>query len=226
MKRILGGLVTYFMYFCVATVFAQALVFAYVWMKVDITPEKVRRIAQIAYDLEEKPADMPIATDLAEPDTGSIAQVVEARAMGLRDMEFREQALKTLASEINSQRQQLTAEDTSLDLAQKTFEERLSQWQDAQRTAAIDDAVALIAGMKAPQAKEEVKRMWSRGEKDFVVSLVKSLPQNNRTKLVAEFKNDDESQILSEIIRLMREGVPEIRLAEEVNEILMDSTQD
>ncbi len=224
MKRLLGGLIVYFMYFCVATVVAQLIMFAYVSTQVNLTPEKIRRMAQVAYGLDEQPEDVPIPTDLAEPDTVSMAQVAEMRAVKLRDIEFRQQALQTLASEIGSQRRALTTEGDSLKLAQETFENRLAEWQDAQRTAAIDNAVALIAGMKAPQAKEEIKRMWSRGEKDFVVSLFKSLPQNNRTKVVAEFKIDEEPQILSEIIRLMREGVPEIRLAEEVGDIMNDSS--
>lgn len=224
MKRILGGLVAYFMYFCVATIIAQLAMLAYVSTQVELTPEKIRRMAQVAYDIEEKPADVPISTNLAEPDAGSISQVVETRAMKLRGMEFRRQALQTLAAEIQQQRDALNSENVDLARAQEAFEKRLEEWQDEQRTAAVDNAVALIAGMKAPQAKAEINRMWSRGEKDFVVSLVKALPQNNRTKIVAEFKEPDDAAILSEIIRLMREGVPEIRLAEEVGDILANTS--
>lgn len=220
MKRILSGLVAYFMYFCVASIVAQLLMLGYISTQVELTPEKIRRMAQVAYGLEEKPADVPIATNLAEPDKGSIAQVVEARAIKLRDMEFRQQALQTLKAEIDLQQRQLSSEVANVDRAKDEFEKQLAEWQDAERTAAVDNAVALIAGMKAPQAKEQIMQMWERGEKDWVVSLVKSLPPNNRNKIVAEFTQQEEAQDLSEIIRLLREGVPEIRLAEDVGDIL------
>ncbi len=220
MKRILGGLVAYFMYFCVATVVAQIIMLGYFSTQVELTPETIRRMAQVAYGLEEKPDDVPIPTNLAEPDQGSIAQVVEARAMKLRDMEFREQALQTLKAEIDLQQRQLTDEVATVDFAKEEFQKQLAEWQDAERTAAIDNAVGLIAGMKAPQAKAQIMQMWERGEKDWVVSLFKSLPANSRKKIVAEFTQGDEPQDLSEIIRLLREGVPEIRLAEEVSEVL------
>lgn len=224
MKKILGGLVAYFMYFCVATVMAQGIMLLYVSTKVDLTPETIRRMAQVAYGIEEKPTETPIPADLTEPAAETHSQVVESRALALRNMELRQQSLQSLKAGIDQQRREVAEETASTERARKAFDNRLTEWSDAERTAAIDNAVAFIAGLKAPQAKEQIQLMWERGEKDWVVSLVKSLPTTNRNKIAAEFKGEDESRDLSEIIRLLREGVPEIRLAQDVERMLNDST--
>ncbi len=55
-------------------------------------------------------------------------------------------------------------------------------------------------------------QMIAAGEQADVVAILSAMPIAKRAKIIGEFKTDDESKKLEEVLRLIREGVPEVKV--------------
>src|SRR4051812_13763175 len=96
MGRLLGAVGAIIAYFCIGTVLAAALGFGYLWSKGDLNSEKMTAMIAAAKgiglaDKNKSQSDKDTERDSAQP---SIEDVARARAMKLRDVELREQALR------------------------------------------------------------------------------------------------------------------------------------
>ena len=66
--------------------------------------------------------------------------------------------------------------------------------------------------IKPKQAKEQIMEMIDKQEMNEVVTIFVAMPIAKRAKIVSEFKTAEELQKLDEIMRLIRQGVPEVNL--------------
>ena len=81
--------------------------------------------------------------------------------------------------------------------------------------------------MQPKQAKDQLLRMLDEaGPEELekvnrdVVTMLKSMPLDKRKKIVSEFKTDEEAEKLHEILKQIREGVPDLTLIHETREQL------
>lgn len=221
MKKILGLVSAGVMYFCLATVISQVLILGYLASRGGLQGENVNHILALAQGA--KIADLaPPSVEVEETnrDEKSLDEMASQRALVLRDMELREQALRRGLDTLEAGRQRLVNERREYITERREFEDSLAQTRQGTTEEGQNNVRGIISNMKPKQAKELLMTMLEQGEMDEVVQLLGQMPANKRKKIVDEFKAPGEVEKVNEILRQMRRGGAEAQLLEETQEAL------
>jgi len=146
--------------------------------------------------------------------------LADARARRARDLELREQELDNLRNRLAKSQSDLLAENDRIRRMRDDFEARLKTLRDGALASNLENARVMLENMKAKQAKEQIQKMLTDGELKQAVALLAAMPIEKRAKIVTEFKTDEESQQLAEMLREIRKGEPEVTMIDETQDRL------
>jgi hypothetical protein len=204
-KRIMGGLGTLFVCFCVGTLISQAFLAAHLWSKWQLDRDKCAQLLTLAQGEDlvvVSRAALPQQEELA-PEQPSLEEITEARLAEDLALQLREQALRQAQEQVRFQ--------------QRTLSDQLKRHKhdENEKGTGMQTNVAMLQSMKPKQAKEQLVRMYDDGELDQVVMLMVDMADAKRKKICGEFRTDEENEKLGEILRRIREGFPLAMAAEE-----------
>jgi hypothetical protein len=205
-----GALVAYL---CVATVLAEIILLSYLWSKGRLNEEMMLRVVAAANGIERPQADRKPSDE--EDIQVSLDDVARARAMQSRDFELREQSLGSNVAVVKAEYDKLIDEKNRYERIKAAFRSQLEEMQEGVLANNRETARLILESVKPKQAKEQILRMVKDGDINDVVSLLAQMPTTKRAKILGEFKTDDEEATLAEILKLIREGVPESDLIED-----------
>ena len=210
-KRLLGGLLAVFVYFCIGTIIAEAIIVGYVASKWHMDRERFLHMIAAAQGIDltpPKPAAVQEPKKELPPEQVSFDQIVDARAIKVRDLELREQALKNGADQLRFEQNRLADDRLAFQRTKTAFEGSLTAIQKQATDGGWDDTRRVLLAAKPKQAKELIVQMLDKRELDAVVALLSPMPDNRRAKIIAEFKTPDELKRIDEILRQIRRGEP------------------
>ena len=220
--RILGAVGALIAAVCVATVIAAALGLGYLRHQGKLNEKTMLKLIAVANGLDPSPGPALVGRpgDEPGPEQASLEDVARQRALKSRDMELREQALNDNLSMVRTEYAKLIDEKDRYERIKAAFRAQL----DAERTGVTasnrENARAILENMKPKQAKEQILRMVKNDEMVDVIKILSLMPSAKRGKIVGEFKTEEESQTLAEILKLVREGVPEEGLIDDAEKEL------
>ena len=221
MGRLIGGLGAMISYFCIGTVLAAALMFGWLWSNGQLNPQKIQNIIAVAQGLDvavpKAQAEKDAERDSLQP---SIEDVARARAMKLRDVELREQALRQHIENVKFEQTKLSDENGRYNRIREAFEAELKSLRTGAIATNEENARLILENVKPKQAKDQILRMINNGEMQDVVMILSAMPITKRSKIITEFKTDQEAVKLAELLKLIREGVPEVDLIDETKKEL------
>jgi hypothetical protein len=220
MGRLVGALGTLIVYFCSATLIAQLVMIAYLWSTWKMDQDKVVRILAIARGLEPAVPE-PKEEEKKEPvvsEQASYEELLERRAVKLRDLELREQALASALDEMKFQQQQLADSRQKEQQRIDRFTTELKTLKSGAEATGRELVRRTLETVKPKQAKEQLFQMLQNNETDEVVMLLADMPENRRAKILAEFKTPEENKKLAEVLRRLREGQPEATLVDKTQQ--------
>lgn len=222
MKKIMGMLAGGVLYFCVATVIAQALIVGYLASKGGLSGENLSHILALAQgaSIAELAPPPPTPDDVETKEERSLEEMASQRAIVVRDIELREQALRRGLDTLEAGRQRLVNERRAYVTERGEFERALAEAKQGSTEAGEENVRGIISNMKPKQAKELLLTMLERGEMNEVVQLLGEMPANKRKKIVDEFKASEEVKQVHEILSLMRRGGAEAQTIEDTQEAL------
>ncbi|HVX61791.1 MAG TPA: hypothetical protein VHC19_14345 [Pirellulales bacterium] len=209
--NICGALIAYL---CVATVLAEAISLAYLWSKGKLNEETVLRVVAAANGIERP---QPSQTS-AVPEDGkqvSLEDLARARAMKSRDLELREQSLADNVAVVKAEYDKLIDEKDRYERIKAAFRSQLDELHEGALANNRETARLILESLKPKQSKEQILRMVQDGEINDVATLLSAMPTTKRAKILGEFKTDEEAATLAEILKLVREGIPETALIED-----------
>lgn len=207
--------------FAVATLLAQILMVSYLALTGHLDRAKTARLIAVFHGMDlPLAAPAPAAAPAEKP--VSMEDIVLARAAKLQQFTQREQALDQRKSLIDAQQSRVAEQQLALDNARTAFQKQLEAWETGAQRQALENATAVIAGMKPPQAKEHLMLMLQRDEIDWVVRIFEALQPTQRAKLMAEFKTAEENEKLAEVIRRIRDAATQTA-AEEAKAVLQSA---
>lgn len=215
MGRLLGGMVTLAVYFCAATLVSELIILAYLWSAWKLDPQRLHKAAAVARGIEptapeaEKPA--PPEVPLEEV---SFDDILDRRALKIRDLELREIALRTAAGALSAQQSQLIEQQQKLASQSADFESRLSTLKDGAAAQGRETVRRILETLKPAQAKAQIMAMLDKGELDEVVMLLSGMQEAKQAKILGEFKAAGESDKVAELLERIRQGQPEASLAD------------
>jgi len=211
--RLLSGVTALLVYFSVATLLTAATGAAYLRFTGKLDNHKIQKLLAIARGQEEH-ATAPEAKNPAanDPVQTSYQERAEARGLAARDLELREQALKGGLGLIQSEKDIVLSEKERFDGRVSAFHKQLDALRAEALLSGRGNVRQILENMKPKQAKEQVLKMIEVEEMNEVVLLLSSLPTSKQAKIVSEFKSEEEASKLGEILRLIRQSVPEVSL--------------
>jgi hypothetical protein len=204
--RILGGAL---LSFCAATVIAECVLTAYMARALHVDR---RRLTQAVAVL--RGVDLSIAKEVRskEPETSteqaSYEQILEARAIKTRDLEIREQALKSAVDQLRSEQGRLADEKDGFEKRKTAFEENLAAIKKQTLDAGWEENRNTLLALKPKKAKELILQMLDKNESEEVVGLLGPMPEARVAKIIGEFKTAEEIKQIDEILRRIRHGEP------------------
>jgi hypothetical protein len=206
--------------FCIGTVITQLLLAAVFYPKLKLDKERITQIAAIAQG-----AALPAKAEVKGPEKqeseqASYQEVVEARAVKYRNLELREQQLRNNVVRVQSEESKIAEDIKRNKQLAEGFKTELEQVRKSSTTEGMDDVLRKLIKMDPKQAKGQLVMMLDNKEMDAVVSLIKQMPDKNCANILREFKTDDEKLKLSEVLRRIREGAPEIKTVDKAQEKL------
>jgi hypothetical protein len=201
---------------CMATVLALLVLAGYCWSRGVIDADKLADIAAVfdgsasALRPEEKIIDLHDRAN--QP---SLVDIARARAIKSRDFELREQMLHSQWGELKDERVKLTGEIDRYNRVKTALDRQLDTLRAATISNSQETTRLILENMKPKQAKEQVVRMVDEGSMNEVVALLSAMTPGKRAKVITEFKTPDEVDKLAEILKVIREGEPELSLIDQ-----------
>lgn len=213
MGRILGLITALITYACIATGLAVATAAIYLVATRQLNAERMNKIAAVLRGEDSRPVAKaekpPPPTNVEQP---SYEEQVARRDLKARQLELREQSLKSALQLIESEKVLVLEERDRNKKLVEAFRAELKTLREGAFNSGKDNVRQILEGMKPKQAKEQLLKMIDAQQMSDVVDLVTSLPASKQAKVLAEFKTADESQKLNDILQLIRQSVPEVSL--------------
>ena len=202
------------MYACTGTVLALAILLIHLVNNGTITRPKIVRILAVIHEIDMKEFESSAVAQLDE-DTGeqpSYEDIEEIRALKSRDLDIKLQSIAVQLKEFQHLADKLKTDRERYEIVRAGFKQELEDMKKNSTTGGMAEVRRALEAVKPKQAKDQILRMVEHGEIDEVVTLFSAMEDNKRAKIFSEFKEDSESQIMSDILRLIRTGGQQTRL--------------
>jgi len=217
MNKLFNGLASLIIYLLVGQALAVVVLFGAVALKGGFTREKVRQMIAVMQGVDLLVLREGIEDQRAKEKSEqlSLADVAEARARKSRDLELREQELRNQLARATSMQRVVTEDTERYQRMTADFEARLKMLREGAIATNLENARLLLENVKPKQAKDQIQKMLDGGEMKQAVTLLAGMPIEKRAKIVAEFKNEKESEELAEMLRMIRAGEPDVTVIDE-----------
>jgi hypothetical protein len=221
-RRLLSTAGSFLLYFLAATLVAEGIIAAYVWSQWELDGDKLARMAEVGRGLEPS-SEAEAASMLAQAvkaEQPAYDEILDRRARAFRDLELREQALQTARTALLAEQEELTEARERLAQATAALETRLAALTQGAEAEGRDQVRRILESLRPDQAKIQLMEMLDRDEIDEVVLLLSEMQDTKRSKILGEFKTDEDNEKVAEVLRRIREGEPKATIAQETAEQL------
>jgi hypothetical protein len=104
------------------------------------------------------------------------------------------------------------------------FNAQVKELKESSTSAGMTDVLMNLQAIRPKQAKELLVEMLDNKEIDKVVLLLRQMDIKKSAAIIGEFKTDEELEKISEVLRRMREGQPEAKLADKAQQQMEPKT--
>ncbi|MGD9126217.1 MAG: hypothetical protein PVH19_02460 [Planctomycetia bacterium] len=208
MKFIKKLIATGFVYFAIATLTAQMILFCYFWFGWGLTWKKAQDATAV---LQGNATIEPVITpenvaDAIPEEQPSFEEILEARALKIRDFELRGQALSQGKATLR-QRQETLAKDTAtFNLAKTSFEQQAAAFKALTQSEGIEQNIAMLQGLDVNIAKVELLKMYNETDMPSLIAILEGMELRKCTAILNTFTTKDDYEKLAEILRRIRDG--------------------
>ena len=222
MVGLLGKLVAVIVYLCIGTVIAQGICIGYAWSKGYVSKPKLLQMAAVAQGENERQSDNRDSHEKElSSEQPSLQDIENARALRIRNLELREQAIQAGLDRVRYEQTKLADERDMYLRTRAAFDAHLKNMKEGAIAKGRTDTRTILENIKPKQAKQQILQMIEAGEEEEVVAILSEMPVAKRAKIAGEFgKLDEDNQKLGKILRLIRQGVPEVSQIQDAQEEL------
>ena len=219
--KILQILPALLLYGCVATVVVQAGAVGAMGVQGMLTRERLFQCLAALYgvDLRQIEEEALAGAKPPPPQQPAYEEIVKQRALAARDLDLRESAIDKALTDVRALTTQLKTERERYDQLKQQFDARLAALEEVFADTALQEVQRTLEAINPKQAKDQILRMLDEAtpqEQEAVtrdvITMFKAMPIDKRKKIVGEFKTEEEAEKLHEILKDVREGVPDLSL--------------
>lgn len=192
---------------CVATVAVEAAGVGLLWSRGMLASDRLVKYAGILYGLDPLDLDTSKTEKPEETAPESREQNLANRVRKTPQLVEREAAASQSTDDIRGVTLNLKRNREKFVAARESFESLLDQLESEIAANALREVQVTLEAVSPKQAKEILRAMLTSGPADGtdsvmsdVVRMVKSIPDNRLTKILAEFKTEEERVLLHRIL--------------------------
>lgn len=215
MKAILGWLGSLLLAFCIGTTVSLLVLTAMLWWKGALGDERLMGMIAALQGIRPLPPSAGAGVNPAEAEQPSLDQIMQSRTLASLDLDLRESAIDKSLGDLRTVETQIKTERERLDLWKLDFDQRLAKLETNATDAALMEVQRALEVMSPKQAKDQILKMLDEPSTvaddpmQDVVTVLKSMADDKRKKLLGEFKTPEEAEQLAEILREVRLGLPD-----------------
>lgn len=214
MKAVFRWLESLLVAFSIGTVISLAVLVGMLWWKGALGDDRLLGMIAALQGIQPAPPAEVDNGDAAEAEQPSLDQVMQARLRASLDLDLRESAIDKSLGDLRTVESQIKTERERLDLWKLDFDQRLAKLETAATDTAILEVQRALEVMNPEQAKDQILKMLEEttpGDDPMqdVVTILKTMSEDKRKKILNVFKTPDEAEKLAEILREIRLGLPD-----------------
>jgi len=228
MTRLLRMLAGALVYFCVATLLAQAVGFGVLWWRGSLNQDNGYRLLALlqGVDVDAIRDELERNRQPQDDSQASFEAITKARLAKSLTLNLREQAISAGLSDLLALQAEVRTERQRLDGIVAGFEQRLTRMEQEAADTALQEVQRTLETIQPGQAKEQILLILDEdGESSMndVVAMIRAMPLDKRKKILGEFKSKVEVEKMHDILQQLREGEPEISLIRDAQRTLQGS---
>ncbi|MHB8969006.1 MAG: hypothetical protein ACYC3X_02895 [Pirellulaceae bacterium] len=222
MKKILSLFGTLFLYFCVATIVAQAAAIGSLWAKGALDQGRLVRVLAALHGMDVVTMQAQLMSPKKAKDTEqpSFTERLETQDLKSLDLDLREAAVENGRNSLLAIQQELSNTQIEFEGIKQAYDQKLQEMGDEQLAASRKELQRTIEAMRPEQAKAQLLKMLDDEAMDDVVTIVKTMPVDKRKKIIAEFKEGTDADRLYEILKNILRGEPNATTIQEARNSL------
>lgn len=228
MTRLLRMLAGAVVYFCVATLLAQAVGFGVLWWRGSLNQDNGYRLLALLQGVDVDAIRDELERNRQPQDDPQVSfeAITKARLAKSLTLNLREQAISAGLSDLLALQAEVRTERQRLDGIVAGFEQRLTRMEQEAADTALQEVQRTLETIQPGQAKEQILLILDEdGENSMndVVAMIRAMPLDKRKKIFGEFKSKVEVDKMHDILQQLREGEPEISLIRDAQQQLQGS---
>lgn len=204
-------------YACVTTCAVEAVILLLLISQGQISKAKVDEIAAVVYGVDRATlrefVDAVQDPPFVEPvDLDALNEQALLRSL---DLDLRESVIAKGVEDLEFYESNLLKERERYNELRLDFEEKVKLIGDTSSSRNVDHLRRALQVLPPSQAKEQLVRFFQSNDEEIhndAVATIRTMPIDRQKRIYAEFKTEPEQDQLSNILRLIRLGVPEVPL--------------
>jgi hypothetical protein len=203
MKKLIGM----FLWFCAATVIAQACIVGLAFSKGNFTRQTITEIIAKfnGIDIQGKRLETALVNARATP-SPTYQDVLDAKTNAALQMDSRSRALDNYQRRLDDSQKNLQEDIKRFDERRAEFNAELDRKRSGIDSESLNETRKLLSALSPEQTKAQLASMLEKGQKSDVVAIVRGMAADVQKKVLAEFTGPDGQERLSEIIEEIRNG--------------------
>ena len=211
-------------YFCVATVIAEMIGIGILFNHGILNDSMVRQLMAVVYGINEdlleeaEFGDLPKKTPLFE-----FQPAQERKSSKRLKLTRREEIIDLALADLLYIERQISDEKKEYEDLRQRFDDHFNRIRGAASNQSLVEVRETIQAMRPRQAADQIillmKESGDEAGGSDAVTIIKSMPQSVRKKILAEFK-DEQQVYLEKIVSQIQSGVPEIPLIRQTRDEL------
>ncbi|GEM_PF-674495 len=228
MLKLLSGMISLFIYFCMGTVLVETGIGGYLWYNGTFTAQRNENAVKVLYGLEKTEIAGELIENSLAPPPRSYDEIRHHRSKITMDQDLRESSMRAGVDDLSYIDKAFDERKRRFTKLRQNFEQSYSQLQGAATNQSLVKMCETINALKPDQAVDQIIRMLDLSQstqdpslRNDMVTILKTLPAASQKKLLAEFKAEERAPYLAAMLNQIRLGMPDISVIRETREELL-----
>lgn len=202
-------LVSLFLWFCAASVMAQACIVGLAASKGNFNMDTLTQIIALVngIDIQGERLKGALVSAKATP-SPTYQDILDAKTNASLQMDSKSRALEAFQRRLVDDQLKLQQDIERFDQRRMEFNLELERRKTGLEAGNLDETRKILSALSPEQTKFQLSKMLSSNQKSDVVALIRGMPLEQQKKLFAEFTQPEDQENLAQVINEVRSGEP------------------
>lgn len=205
----------FFVAFCVATILAQGIILTLAAVRGNVRKDTLTKAIALLNGIDISGIQLQkMLDDAREVPIPTYEDVRDARALESKNLQMREASVRRMRQQTDEMLAELHSKVADFDRRKDEFNKLLEEKEKSRLDESLKDVQRTLEVLSPEQAKQQIIKLVDADHMDDVVAIVKEMSLDKRKKIMGEFTEAKEIDILHEILMKTRVGEPVSSLIE------------